>query len=81
TLLYKDFYRRMRGPVEGDRHALMFLRLATITMGLLPIPLALFVPDVLKVSFLAKALRLSLAVLVLLIFYAPDFGNRAGAVI
>jgi hypothetical protein len=50
-------------------------------VGLLPIPLAIYVPDVLKVTFLAKSLRATLAVLVLLIFYAPQFGTSNGAVV
>ncbi|WP_246537437.1 hypothetical protein [Saccharopolyspora endophytica] len=37
----------------------------------LPIVLALYASDVLAVAFLAKALRAALAVLVLLMFYAP----------
>ena len=47
----------------------------------MPIPLAIFAPDVLKVTFLAKSLRATLAVLVLLIFYAPHFGTKTGAVV
>ncbi|MCU1626636.1 MAG: sodium:solute symporter [Pseudonocardia sp.] len=82
TLLLKDFHRPWRdrrghGAEPGDD--LRFLRLATVVTGLLPIVLALFASDVLTVSFLAKSLRAALAVLVLLMFYGPRFGTRAGA--
>jgi SSS family solute:Na+ symporter len=35
----------------------------------------------LQVTFLAKAIRASLSVLVLLVFYAPWFGSRTGALV
>lgn len=81
TLLYKDFYLPMTGKAAGDGQSLLFVRVAAIAVGLLPIPLAIFAPDVLKVTFLAKSLRLTLAVLVLFIFYAPGFGSPKGAMI
>lgn len=81
TLLYKDFYLRMFKGGGNDHTSLNFVRFATIFVGLLPIPLAIFAPDVLKVTFLAKSLRATLAVLVLLIFYAPQFGTGKGAMI
>lgn len=80
TLLYKDFYLPITGKAAGDSQSLLFVRVAAIVVGLLPIPLAIFAPDVLKVTFLAKSLRLTLAVLVLFIFYAPNFGSPKGAV-
>jgi len=91
TLLYKDFYQWLTGQsITGepstrndgdDRRSLNFVRIASIIVGLLPIPLAIFTPDVLKVTFLAKSLRLTLAVLVLFMFYAPHFGTSKGAVV
>jgi SSS family solute:Na+ symporter len=80
TLLYKDFYSRL--TVEGDdRRSLNFIRVTTIVVGLLPIALAIYTPNVLQVTFLAKAIRASLSVLVLLVFYAPNFGTRTGALL
>ncbi|HLS18815.1 MAG TPA: sodium:solute symporter family protein [Paracoccaceae bacterium] len=79
TLLYKDFYVDADGSVRDERKALMFIRVATIIMGLLPIVLAIYTPNVLSVTFLGKALRASLSVLVLLVFFAPSFGTRQGA--
>ncbi|MNC56584.1 hypothetical protein D3C75_1061930 [compost metagenome] len=81
TLLLKDFYQPFFNPRGDDRKNLNFARTATIIAGLLPITLALYASDVLVVTFLAKALRASLAVLVLMVFYAPTFGTRQGAFI
>jgi SSS family solute:Na+ symporter len=79
TLLYKDFYVRFVG-VDGDEgRSLSFVRIATVVVGLLPIALAIYTPNILQITFLAKAIRASLAVLVLLVFYAPWFGTRTGA--
>jgi solute:Na+ symporter, SSS family len=78
TLLYKDFYTRFVG--EGDEsRSLNFVRIATVIVGLLPIVLAIYTPNILQITFLAKAIRASLAVLVLLVFYAPWFGTKRGA--
>ena len=81
TLIYKDFYQPILKKSADDHSSLNFVRIATLVVGLAPIPLAIFVPDVLKVTFLAKSLRATLAVLVLLIFYAPHFGTSKGAMI
>ena len=80
TLLYKDFYARFV-KAEDDARSLVFVRLATVIVGLLPIVLAIYTPNVLQMTFLAKAIRASLSVLVLLVFYAPWLGTRGGALI
>jgi solute:Na+ symporter, SSS family len=79
TLLYKDFYARIVTSADDERRSLYFIRVTTIVVGLLPIALAIYAPNVLQVTFLAKAIRASLSVLVLLGFYAPWFGTRRGA--
>jgi SSS family solute:Na+ symporter len=81
TLIYKDFYLPFLKRGTDEHSSLHFVRIATLVVGLLPVPLALYAPDVLKVTFLAKSLRATLAVLVLLIFYAPHFGTSTGAVV
>jgi len=43
--------------------------------------LAIYTPNILQMTFLAKAIRASLSVLVLLVFYAPWFGTRTGALL
>jgi SSS family solute:Na+ symporter len=79
TLLYKDFYVRFIGADGDEGRSLSFVRIATVVVGLLPIALAIYTPNILQITFLAKAIRASLAVLVLLVFYAPWFGTRTGA--
>jgi SSS family solute:Na+ symporter len=81
TLIYKDFYLPFLKRGTDEHSSLNFVRIATLVVGLLPVPLAIYAPDVLKVSFLAKSLRATLAVLVLLVFYAPHFGTSTGAVV
>jgi SSS family solute:Na+ symporter len=79
TLLYKDFYTQFVTNEENEKRSLRFIRVTTIVVGLLPILLAIYTPNVLQMSFLAKALRASLSVLVLLVFYAPWFGTKSAA--
>src|ERR1700760_4946929 len=79
TLLYKDFYTRFVSAKDDERRSLFFVRATTVIVGLLPIALAIYTPNVLQITFLAKAIRASLSVLVLLVFYAPWFGTRGGA--
>ena len=57
------------------------MRIATVVVGLLPIVLAIYTPNILQMMFLAKAIRASLSVLVLLVFYAPWFGTKTGALL
>jgi len=79
TLLYKDFYTRFMTKQADEKRSLNFIRVTTIVVGLLPILLAIYTPNILQMTFLAKAIRASLSVLVLLVFYAPWFGTKAGA--
>jgi solute:Na+ symporter, SSS family len=81
TLLYKDFYVRFVTRHDDEKRSLNFIRVTTVVAGLLPIVLAIYTPNILQMTFLAKAIRASLSVLVLLVFYAPWFGTRAGALL
>jgi solute:Na+ symporter, SSS family len=81
TLIYKDFYLPITGRSGEDGSSLAFVRIATIVVGLLPIPLAILSDRIIAVTFLAKSVRASLAVLVLLLFYAPRFGTSGGALV
>jgi solute:Na+ symporter, SSS family len=81
TLLYKDFYTRFVTKQADEKRSLNFIRITTIIVGLLPIVLAVYTPDILQMTFLAKAIRASLSVLVLLVFYAPWFGTKTGALV
>lgn len=81
TLMLKDFYRPYFNRTGNDRKDVVFLRVATFAAGVIPIALALFAENVLAVTFLAKSLRAALAVLIVLMFYKPGYGNSRGAVV
>jgi solute:Na+ symporter, SSS family len=48
-------------------------------MGLLPIPFAIFAPQILTTIFFARALRTTIAVIVVLMFHFPKFSSGRGA--
>ena len=79
TLAMKDFYDPYFNKEKNDRKSVLFIRVAIIVIGLLPLVLALYADKLLMVAFLGKALRATLAVVVLLAFYAPKFGSPRGA--
>ena len=81
TLLLKDFYQPYFNRDRVERKNLRFIQAATIVTGIIPIALALIASDVLTITFLAKSLRASLAVLVLLMFFTPTYGTRTGALL
>jgi SSS family solute:Na+ symporter len=79
TLAMKDFYNPFFNKAGDDRKSLAFVRIAVAFAGLLPLVLALSAEKLLLIAFLGKALRATLAVLVLMAFYAPKFGTPRGA--
>jgi SSS family solute:Na+ symporter len=79
TLAMKDFYDPLFNKAKDDRKSVMFIRIAIVVAGLLPLVLALSAEKLLMIAFLGKALRATLAVLVLMAFYAPKFGTPRGA--
>ncbi|MGF6947577.1 SSS family solute:Na+ symporter [Neobacillus sp. B4I6] len=81
ALLLKDFYNPIFNKDASDTKSLRFARIATIVMGLIPIPFAIFAPEILSTVFFARALRTTLAVIVVLMFYFPRFSSGRGAVL
>ncbi|MCQ6267378.1 sodium:solute symporter family protein [Fictibacillus sp. WQ 8-8] len=79
ALLLKDFYTPLFNKEGSDNKSLRFSRVATIVMGLLPIPFAIFTPEILNTIFFARALRTTIAVIVVLMFYFPRFSSGIGA--
>jgi SSS family solute:Na+ symporter len=79
TLAVKDFYDPFFNKAKNDRKSVLFLRMAIAVTGLLPLILALTAEKLLMIAFLGKALRATLAVLILMAFYAPKFGTPRGA--
>ena len=77
ALVMKDFYIPLVKP--SPKKQIIAIRVLAIFLGLLPIPFALYVPALLKTVFFARALRTSIAVIALFMFYAPRIGNKSGA--
>jgi len=78
ALFMKDFYIPLVKP--GEKHQLLAARIVSVFIGLLPLPFALYVPGLLKTIFFARALRTSVAVIAIFMFYLPYFGSSRGAV-
>lgn len=78
ALFMKDFYIPLFKP--GERHQLMASRIVSIFIGLLPLPFALYVPGLLRTIFFARALRTSVAVIGIFMFYLPYIGSSWSAV-
>ncbi|MDB6049726.1 MAG: sodium:solute symporter [Pseudomonas sp.] len=79
TLALKDFYDPFFNKEKNDRKSVIFVKVAIIVIGFLPLVLALYADKILLIAFLGKALRATLAVIVLMCFYAPKFGTSRGA--
>ncbi|RYE77481.1 MAG: sodium:solute symporter family protein [Oxalobacteraceae bacterium] len=79
TLAMKDFYDPFFNKDKSDRKSVLFIRIAIVVIGLLPLILALYAEKLLMIAFLGKALRATLAVIILMAFYAPRFGTPRGA--
>jgi SSS family solute:Na+ symporter len=79
ALLMKDFYIPFLNKNATEAETFRFSRIATIIMGLIPIPFAIFVPEILNTMFFARALRTSIAIVVILMFYYPKFSSGRGA--
>jgi len=79
TLAMKDFYNPWFNPQGDDRKSAIFIRVAILVLGLLPLILAMFADKLLMIAYLGKALRAALAVIILMCFYAPRFGTPRGA--
>jgi SSS family solute:Na+ symporter len=77
AIFMNDFIVPWLKPTE--RQSLYWTRSTSIAISLLPIPFALYVPELLKVLFLTRAIRLSLAVVAIFGFYAPLFASKKGA--
>ena len=77
SLVVKDFYVPMRNPTpEQEFKATRWISLA---IGFLPLIFVLFVPEVLKLSFFTRAIRLSISVVAVIAFYLPMFKSTRGA--
>lgn len=79
ALFIKDYYIPFIKPDE--KHKLIATRVVSIILGLLPIPFALFMPGILNTIFYARALRTTIAVVAIAMFYLPFFSSSRGATV
>ncbi|MGD8108130.1 sodium:solute symporter family protein [Pantoea sp. FN0302] len=77
SLIVKDFYVPMRNPTPEREFKMT--RWLSLAIGFLPLIFVLFVPEVLKLSFFTRAIRLSISVVAMMAFYLPFFKSTRGA--
>ena len=77
SLIVKDFYVPYYNPTPEKE--LKMTRVFSLIIGFLPLIFVLLVPEVLKLSFFTRAIRLSISVVAVIAFYLPFFGSARGA--
>jgi SSS family solute:Na+ symporter len=77
SLVVKDFYVPYRNPTPEQEFKAT--RWMSLLIGFLPLIFVLLVPEVLKLSFFTRAIRLSITVVAIIAFYAPFFKSTRGA--
>lgn len=76
ALIVRDFYTPLANPDEKKK--LIATRVIAAIFGLLPVGFALLTPEIVKTLFFARALRTSLSVVVVCMFYFPFFSSGRG---
>lgn len=79
SLMVRDFYVPYFKP-EPDQE-LKMTRLLSLVIGFLPLIFVFFLPEILKLSFFTRALRLSITIVAIMGFYLPYFGSNLGATV
>ncbi|MCP1206926.1 sodium:solute symporter family protein [Pantoea sp. B550] len=77
SLVVKDFYVPWRNPTPEREFKMT--RWISIGIGFFPLLFVLFFPEVLKLSFFTRAIRLSITVVAIMAFYLPWFKSTRGA--
>lgn len=77
SLVIRDFYVPWRAP-DADQQ-FRATRIAAIVIAFLPLLFALFVPEILKLSFFTRALRLSIAIVAVIGLTLPHYATARGA--
>ncbi len=73
ALIVDDFYVPHWKPQPQKQ--LHVTKIISVIVGLLPLIFMFMTPNVLALSFFAKALRVSIAIVAVLAFYLPSFNN------
>lgn len=77
SLIVKDFYVPYYNPTPEKE--MKMTRVFSLIIGFLPLVFVLLVPEVLKLSFFTRAIRLSISVVAMIAFYLPFFNSTRGA--
>ena len=77
SLVVQDFYVPYFKPSPEKQFKMT--RIFSIIIGFIPLIFVFFVPEILKLSFFTRALRLSIAVVAVMGFYLPFFNSTRGA--
>lgn len=77
SLVVRDFYVPYWKPTAELE--LKMTRIISVAIGLLPLIFLFFVPEILRLSFFTRALRLSVTMVALIGFYMPLFASNRGA--
>lgn len=77
SLVIKDFYIPYCNPTEKQQFRMT--RILSLIIGFAPLLLVFFVPEILKLSFFTRALRLSISVVAIVAFFAPFYSSTRGA--
>lgn len=78
SLIVKDFYIPWKKPTEAQQF--QTTRILSVLIGLAPLVFCFFLPEILKLSFFTRAIRMSISVVALVGFYLPFFRTSIGAI-
>lgn len=77
SLVVRDFYVPYWKPTP--ERELKMTRVFSIVIAIVPLIFVFFIPEILKLSFFTRALRLSITMVAMMGFYLPLFGSNRGA--
>lgn len=77
ALIVNDFYVPHWKPEPKEQ--LKMTRVISVVVGLLPLIFMFYTPNILALSFFAKALRVSIAIVAVIAFYLPSFDSTVSA--
>ncbi len=76
SLAVKDFYVPFYNPTPEKEFKMT--RIFSVIIGFIPLIFVFFVPEILKLSFFTRAIRLSISVVAMIAFYLPFFNSTRG---
>lgn len=79
SLMVRDFYIPYWKPTEQQQ--MRMTRILSIVVALVPLIFVFAVPEILRLSFFTRALRLSVSMVALVGFFLPFFSSNRGATI